>query len=319
MIKPIFIFLLLCNMGYGLSDRSQVLFNKMGEPSNDLLELLCFIQVEHDGSWGDIVAQTQKLLRAPNQELWEVTPRDDLPLDEAYAHFRRLGMIDSIIATKKEYRYAAVFGSSLEVMRSRLLFLKQEWDRGVRFKELILLAGQRERAPFENTTATTETEMMIQLFEQMDLPQEWKTLPLVVIDSPIPEGKPRPQTKHQLSDWMEQNPEPGSVLFVSSQPFVGRQDATARNHIPFPLETIGMGVDYAYFCEQPLATSIFIETLTRWIYEAVVIKDSCFLKESQSKLKTCGTITSASTKSIFPQSAVTLVIDPQKVRAAVSR
>ncbi len=319
MIKQIFTLLLLCSLGYGLSERSTILYNEEAEPSNHLLGLLSFIQVEHDGTWEDIVAQTQKKLRRSDQELWEISAREDLPLDEAYAQFREFGMIDSVIATKREYRYAAVFGSSLEIMRSRLLFLKHEWDRGVRFKELVLMAGQRKRASFEQTDALTETEMMVQLFQEMDLPESWRTMPLTVVDSETPEGKKRPQTKHQLADWMELNPEPGSVLFVSSQPFIGRQDATARNHVPFPLETIGMGVNYAHFCEEPLAISIMIETLTRWIYEAVVMSDASRLNESQSKLKICGTITSASTKSMLPHKALTPVIDPQKVIAAVSR
>ncbi len=319
MLKNIFIFLLLFSVGYGQSDRSQILFNSSGGPSCELLDLLAFVKIEHDGSWQSIVTETQKHLRRPNQELWEVAPRDDLPLDQAYRLFEQMGMIDSIIACKQHYRYAAILGSTVEIVRDRFLFLKEQWERGVRFSELIIMGAERPLAPFERSTQKTETEMMLKLFQELDLPLEWRSMPITVISPPIPEGKARPQTMHQFIDWMNIDPEPGSLLVISSQPFVGRQDAVARNHTPFPVETIGMGVSYDHFCKEPIAISVLIETLARWIYEVVVLKDSCFLKESQRMLKICGTITSASTKSMLPQRDFTPAIAPQKIRAAVNK
>lgn len=319
MLRQIFIFFLLCSVGYGQSERSSLLFNHAGGPSCELLDALDFIGVEHDGSWESIVAQTQKLLRKPNQELWQIDPRTDLPLDEAYKHFRCLGMIDSYVASKKHYRYAAVLGATLDVVKARFLFLKEEWEKGVRFEELVIMGGQRPLASFERGVGQTETDMMLHLFHELDLPEQWHSMPMTIIDSKIPEGKNRPQTMHPFMDWMKISPEPGSVLIVSSQPFIGRQDAIARHLIPFPIETIGMGVGYDHFCKEPLAVAIMIETLARWIYEAVVVKEACFLNESQRTLKICGTITSASTKSKFPQIALTPAIDPQKIVAAVMR
>ncbi len=261
-LRP-FLFLLLCSFC------AMPLSNSSGEPSQALLNTLAFAGIENDGSWNNIVEQTQQQLRAPGKELWEVEPVNCDP-EYAYELFSNLTMTQSIDASYSHYKYAVVLGSTVSQVTERFLWLKKQWDAGVRYDELVLLTGDRKLASFEieqlnNPDLDNETEMMVYLSQQLNLPNT----PLTVVDTPAPSGKRRPTTHDTFVQWLNVEPEPGLTLLISTQPFIWRQNAIAHNVLPktFCIDTIGKGVPYELFVQHPRATAIYLETLYRWIYE----------------------------------------------------
>lgn len=273
---------------------TEVLYSKCHGPSQALLNVLNAYDVDHGGNWEQIVTVTQeKWLRPADTSRWEI--RDRPYLEGSYALFSALGMTQSREASDCFYRYGAVFGGSVKMMRQRLWFLKQEWDRGVHFRELVLLTGERSLSPrHEGPTVLltcpypmrpgfeppeelpkTETEAFLFLIDQLDLPDSWRSK-ITLINSPERPGGKRPRTIDTLRDWMAFDPTPGSVLFVSNQPFIPRQDLIARQILPqspygtgFVIDTIGPGFTKEEMQALPNSTGILLDDLARWIYEAI--------------------------------------------------
>lgn len=272
------------------------LYNAEGGPSNALIDVLNAFDICHDGSWETIIQQTQaRWLKGPNQERWEFAVRPDENPRKTYALFSNLLMTQSIWSQHCEYEYGIVLGSSVQVMRQCFWFLKQAWDEGVRFKQLVVLAGDRPlAADLENEAILTdpsyspfpfradwkppatipknEIEAAKLIFDQLALPKEWRSMPLLFVDTPRPPNARRPNTSQTFVYWLQTaHPSPGSCLIISRQPFVGRQDAVAHNYLPscFSTETIGQGFSLDDYLKEPRGLAILLDELARWIYEAV--------------------------------------------------
>ncbi len=282
-----FVFLL-CITAQASCDRCQALYNYDGQPSEALLDILMAFGICHDGSWTSIqqATETAWLSHGREVERWEIDPIADLSPEQTFSLFTRLSMTQTLRSSRCCYEYAVVLGATTQVVRQRFWFLKQEWERGIRFKTLVLLTGDRPlNSDFETLQVLTdptysdypfredwhfdgylpqnETEMMQLVLDQLALPEEWRNLPLVVVDTPKPEGMHRPHTEHTLEHWLAMLPMPGATLFVSSQPFVCRQDALLRRYLPtcFEVETVGEEVSYEKFATYQRGTAILLAEL----------------------------------------------------------
>ncbi len=232
-----------------------------GCPSKPLLEVLDRFGIVHDGSWASIQEETEKAwLKGRNVELWELESVQAPSDEEVYALFTPLGMTQTIHASECTYTYALLLGSTKEIVRNRLLFLKSEWERGVRFDQLVILTGDRPLAPFERSQAKNETEMIKELLQEMDLPKEWYTS-LVIIDTPRPEGMRRPHTYHTIECWLATEPAPGKMLVISDQPFIHRQGAVFDLYIP-GTESVGEGFSVERIQGR---AQILLAELAQWI------------------------------------------------------
>lgn len=202
------------------------------------------------------------------KERWLLEPVCEDKLDEALPILKRLGCIDSIYAQKKHYQYALVLGSLKRHMQMRLDFLYEEWKKGVRFDEIVLLTGQRDLNPERELypkDLKTETDLFVYLLENHPLKE---IAPFKVIDSPkirqIDGTLRRPDTATTVRDWKASDPKPGSILVVSTQPFVGYQHAVLRSLLPcaFDLETIGPETGI-----YPMA--LYLDNFAKWmLYES---------------------------------------------------
>lgn len=286
-------FLLILTRLEGASHLSTVLFDERGGPSSTLLHVLSAFQISST-SWEEIVSETQeKWLR--KKERWEIGAIQDCYPERSYQLFSSLNMTQTLYNESCQYHYGVVLGATLQVVRQRFWFLKQAWDQGVRFDTLVLLTGDRSLDPnlenqqnlidpdaspypfkegwqFSGNSPKNETEMMLLVLEQLDLPSEWAALPLSVVDTPRPIGATRPQTSHTLDCWMDSHPQPGSLLLVSSQPFAGRQEAITRQHLPssFTIDCCAEGFSLKRFKEESRALAILQDELARWIYTEIV-------------------------------------------------
>lgn len=215
----------------------------------------------------EIKTLTQKHWLRGNVERWQMSESMPEKKPAALLFLQEIGCIEPITAKKKHYRYAAVHGGSMDKIKERLEFMRSEWQRGVRFDEIVFLTGQRfiDRTQETNLppTVKTETDLMLHLFAIQNKPQEWQKLPLVVIDAQAKPGKERPTTGDTIEHWLCQTKPTGDILFISNQPFVGYQHAVAKNTMPktLPIETVGQ--------RAPSNTklSVFLDNLARWIYE----------------------------------------------------
>lgn len=273
------------------------LYNAEGRPSDALVKVLNAFGICQDGSWETIVQETQsKWLNGPHRERWEFEICHDSNPQKTYELFTDLSMTQSIWNKNCEYAYGVILGSSVQVMRQHFWFLKQAWEHGMRFKQLVILVGDRPLAPeLENestlidpanspypfrkdwkppaTLPKNETEAAKLIFDQLDLPEQWRTMPFIFIDTPCPQNARRPNTSDTFIYWLKSaNPAPGSCLIVSRQPFIKRQDAVAHHCLPpcFTIETVGEGFSMEDFLKEPRGTAILLDELARWIYEVIV-------------------------------------------------
>lgn len=200
-----------------------------------------------------------------NKERWEMDLRFEEKREQAIPLLNELGCIGTIWAQKEHYTYALVLGATGSVMQRRLDFLYEEWQRGVRIDTIILLTGARDLDPkIENYPEglRTETDLFVHLFNQHPLNG---LAPHLVIDSPkqiLENGTVRrPTTASTVTDWLATKPKPGSCLAVSTQPFVGYQEAVLRSLLPrsFEVEAIGPKIEQNY----PL--SIYLDNFAKWL------------------------------------------------------
>ncbi|NGX51295.1 MAG: hypothetical protein K1060chlam2_01160, partial [Chlamydiae bacterium] len=136
-------------------------------------------------------------------------------------------------ASKNHYDYALVLGALYLSVEKRIAHLVDEYSRGVRFDVVVFLTGQRPLHPEKEANFSgTETDMMVEVWSTFPMPEELRALPLMVVDAPPLPERGRPTTESTLYAWLEAAPNPGSCLFISSQPFVNYQDAIIKFVLP---------------------------------------------------------------------------------------
>lgn len=112
-------------------------------PSPALEKLLNVLDVSHGPDLQSVVDATQKRWLQKNKERWEFEKRDEDKKDLLLPIFRELGMIDTVDASCTMYDYALVYGATYGSVVARIEHLVSQYKRGVRFKQVVLLTGQR--------------------------------------------------------------------------------------------------------------------------------------------------------------------------------
>lgn len=278
-----------------VQDRARLLVTNSGKPTDALLELLAILDLKHDGSLKNIVEVTQKnLLRPAGKERWQISESMYAEKQaEIFPQLEKLGLFKKNQASQKNYRYSILLGATVSSVRNRLAFLMSEWERGVRFNEIIILAGQRildsekeseitlyDRAnkilPIKQSwqqpekKPATETEMIKMLFEQVQFSDDLGKIPRTFIDAHSQKNSDgsvrRPTTSDTVKAWLAQNPVPGSCLVISCQPYVTYQDSVMKTLMPasFLTDTIGAEVDTS----ESLAT--LLDTVARILYQELL-------------------------------------------------
>jgi hypothetical protein len=217
----------------------------------------------------DLIAETQKRwLRKSNQERWEVA---ELSVDQRlfvlnWAQEQKL--FSPWKPALKTYDKALILGATTSRMQLRLDYLKQLWNEGVRFGQIVWLTGERpldSRVDALTDRCSNESEAAHILWEETPLPEEMRTLPLLFVSVPM-KGSKRPNTEDTLTAWLQLAPEPCQALFLSDQPFCGYQFAVIKSVLPedFSFDLAGQGVDPS---PHPTAAAITLDSIARWIYQ----------------------------------------------------
>lgn len=268
-MKKIFLLLLLPFALHAIS-----LHNDQGKLVEPAKQFLSLCGVPKDISDEETLAYLQGNWIQTEKERWEMKEKCEEKRDSALPILRELGCIDPIHAKEGEYDYALVLGALEKSIQQRLNFLHEEWKRGIRFKQVILLTGQRELNPErENfpTGISTETELLVHLFKNSPL---HSLVLYVVIDAPQEKQKDgtfkRPNTASTIREWMASSPKPGKCLAVSTQPFVGYQEAVLRYYLPatFTIETVGPRTESTAHDAPPhshYSMAIYLDNFGKWL------------------------------------------------------
>jgi hypothetical protein len=239
-----------------------------------LSQLACALNISPEE---DLIAATQKRwLRKPGQERWEL---EELSADQrtfVLNWAKQQGFFSPWKPNCKVYNQALILGATTPRMQTRLSYLKQLWDEGVRFQEVVWLTGDRpldKRVDDLTDRCTNESEAAHILWKEADLPPEMKKLPVVFVAVPMKEGGKRPNTQDTLLAWLKREPQPHTALFISDQPFCGYQFAVIKASLPdsISFDVAGQGIDSP---DHPAAAAIILDSIARWIYQENLIKCS---------------------------------------------
>jgi hypothetical protein len=270
---------------------SHTIVNEHYQPTSPLLNILEATSIQHDGTLQSIYTETQKSwLRTADKERWENQTVITMHHANPSELFKTLCLIQEIKPSKQHYNHVVLLGSTVISIRNRLAYLIDLWNDGIRFDSINILAGQR---PLDKTIEspeillknscpalnfkqnwqlsgqlpTTETDMIKLVFDQTELPSEWNNITINFVDTPMQQTENgtirRPNTLDTVLEWIKlYNPHGGSVLAISSQPYIGYQDSVLRNFLPkkFTVETVGRDC----INNQNIAT--ILDSLARWIY-----------------------------------------------------
>ncbi len=267
------------------------LLDPRGNPTKQLLDLLAFLHIQHDGTLESIVQATQKeWLRQAGKERWQVEEKYAELHEQLMPYLEKVITLQEIKPLQKQYDYAVILGATVSRIRMRLAYLADLWHSGLRVNNIVFLTGQRPLDPEQEKPEnllnanngilpfkkdwqapkqlpTMETDMAKLVYDQANLPENLRVIPVEFIDAPAQKTQPgamrRPNTLDTINSWLKTNPKPGFCLCVSTQPHIGYQDAVMRTYMPaaFQLETVG-----------PAAWSsvhnvIILDALARWLYQ----------------------------------------------------
>lgn len=220
----------------------------------------------------DLVAQTQKhWLRKPGQERWEMVELSSEKRAFVLDWATQQGFFNAWRPSKISYDKGLILGATTHRMQMRLNFLKQLWEEGVRFQEIVWLTGDRPLDPkVDGLTdrCQNESEAAHIIWGETDLPTEMRSLPVVFVAVPMKqEGKAlrRPNTEDTIVAWLQNSSKPCSALFISDQPFCGYQFAVINAALPkdYLFDVAGQGVNPM---NHSSAAAIVLDSIARWIY-----------------------------------------------------
>jgi hypothetical protein len=293
----------ICVVGYGSTRRESALQNRtmpmlideQGCISKQLGFLLEKTGIVHDGSLASIVYATQKpqeeggWLRAAGTERWDCPYRS---IEESLLEsIDELGIIKAVLPKMTTYDYAVIFGATAPAIRVRLAYLRTLYEQGIRFKRLVFLVGKRPRNlkvesdevllnfhnailafnvtwQFNGMFPETETDVARFVYDQSIVSDEWQGIPVTFVDTPMrftSDGTVQcPTTEDTVIAWRDDGSlMPGTILAISSQPYVQRQGFIVRMLMPptYSVDCVGPCVNQKTF-----NLSVLLDSLARDLY-----------------------------------------------------
>jgi hypothetical protein len=193
--------------------------------------------------FGITASQTEELWLQNGKERWEFDKRNEERRSELWPLFNKMGLIEEKTPQKQTYRYALVLGALATTMEKRLSYLEELHTKGVRFDEVVFLVGERplQAWEIELTDCSTEAEAARWVYEKSSLE---RSIPVRFISVPMKQENgslARPSTRDTVVSWLNTDPQPGSCLALSNQPFTGYQAAVLESVLgkDFPVEAVG--------------------------------------------------------------------------------
>lgn len=255
---------------------SSVLFHENGRPTAWFADFLRDVGISGETLPGiDSELQRKFFQKGPDGqplERWELKEMAiPCPQVKFWRHLTLCGFTAQRIPEKWDYLHAVWPGALLSRMCVRLQDLVAAWESGVRWQETVILGGKRplmdsetaesllpfvsdgflaehDLMSFAHKNIGTEIDAMIWLWEKCVMPGELRDMPFRLTMTPMkpaasPGGKPiRPNTEDTIHEWLQADPQPGSVLISSGMPWgVAQRIAfqTILEPLGFTVETFG--------------------------------------------------------------------------------
>lgn len=282
------VLLFLFSVGCSNSDKKRVETTSIvyeNKSVNSLvLQLLDLTGIKHNDTLADIVEKTQQQwLRKPGAERWEIESvafQNEAKIKEI---FEQLGLLKDVKPLKSNYTYLLMLGALFSTMQKRFEYAIALWKSGIRFESIVLLGSARPAVADqgENVAAflamsgketidnipSTEAEMLQFIYQQSDMPQEMRELPVYLIDVPmLPKSDGsmrRPTTADTIEWWLKTNPVAGTCLAISNQPYVWYQQSVLKTLLPqhYPIETVGAQG------QSNISVMLMLDTVARILYQ----------------------------------------------------
>ncbi len=257
------------------------LFDEQYHPTRPLRDILELTGIKHNGTIEDIVIKTQEAWLSKQKERWYMDQTPHPEHDKLTELFKQIDAEDALTPKKNHYTYALLMGATAFRMKLRLDYLLEQISKGITFDELIMISGERPLDPavedpariskIFNTplelAATFKTEGDVMEYLKSQLPSEILAKKVTVVRAPmkqLPDGSfTRPTVGDIIPAWLKKaNPQPGTCLVVSNQPYVHYQEASVRLYLPdtFEIDAIGDAASATDY------DPVKLDNLARWIY-----------------------------------------------------
>ena len=164
-----------------------------------------------------------------------------------------MGMLADIKPQHKHYDHVLLMGATEGEVNTRLEYLKQLWEQGVRFDKIVMLGSERPLNPQIEPSAgktgpsghpvQTEMDMMEARYydPKSRFPEGMDKVRIFEVNTFNKEGGKRANTQDTVNSWLKTKPDAGEVLVVSSQPYVQYQQAAVQSVMPPEFRTEAVG------------------------------------------------------------------------------
>jgi hypothetical protein len=260
-----------------LPESAELIIHKQLSLCDPVLELMRLTNLDIATNLNDAIPPTQEgWLRPHGSERAHLLEKNrDLPI--FMRQFDRLGLLAEILPSKNEYDYVLLLGAMYDTFKYRLDWLEQAIVNGLKVKIIVLMGSHRpleQRHELDRMSKNhifkkhplTEIEMMEALIAQSSIKNLQPNIKFIKVASSMKQRNGilmRANTRDTVIDFLDLNQKPGSVLAISSQPHVLRQDLVIRSHLfmPWQIETVGKNAPIN------LPTSVYLDELARILYQ----------------------------------------------------
>ena len=200
--------------------------------------------------------------RPKNLEYWDFYTLSEGDQRKALVKkIKESALVKAKIPSKKHYYAVVVLGATAGTVKARIAFLLGLYDKaGISFDKIYLLGSTRDlkvgnksdkemvKTLEKKGLATTEIEMMNEIWQQTQMPDALKQIPVVQVQAGERSDGMRASTEDTIMEMVKdgQNLKGKSFLFVSDNPYICFQDAIAKKTLtPYGIEveTVGEGVN----------------------------------------------------------------------------
>ncbi|WP_213318630.1 hypothetical protein [Chlamydiifrater volucris] len=266
--------------------------NWFKEPLRSILAQLGAVDLESK----EDIKEALRIWRLEEVERREGKIKEHVCLSDVHAFYNDLSMLymtQVVPAYSATYDTAVILGGTLPSIRQRLDFLVREWNRGVRFRKIVFLCGERplyrnieEREQFfdvrhnpfpvesswdERVGDMPKSEEGVARFvwSQMKLPKIWRDTSKmsVVFICAKPTGDRTRATREDTLKLFRSYEGFSKTLFVSSQPFISLDAMRVRKYFAKePGIVAGPGFSESVL-KQSWAARLCLHTLSIWYDE----------------------------------------------------
>lgn len=248
----------------------------------DLLDILQILNIKHNFTISGINEIMQEnFLRNSITERYQLSDNEYSTIIKAdlLTCFEKLGMITEILPKKNKYKHILILGAN-RTLKNRIDFFIRLLSLGYIFENTFFLTGKRDVSINEKNnmlaeynialppTIHTEDEEIKLLCHTLGLSKFVDDITFVIapkVNDPATGNLKRPTTYDSIISWLKMNPEIGTCLAISNNPYIHYQQTVLQNI--FKHEKVNMKVETVGSGSKENNITLYLDTLARQFYE----------------------------------------------------